>query len=523
MQSPHETALPPIAHEPPPAHDTFCPERRRRYVLIAAILASSLGFIDGSVVSIAMPAIRADIGATLSQAQWISNGYALMLSALILVGGALGDRAGLRRSFAAGIALFIVASLLCAAAPTPTLLIAARTLQGVGAAIMVPGSLAIIAKAYPKAERGRAIGIWAASSALTTALGPVLGGIVLSAFDDAVWRWIFAINLPLGGIALYLLIARVPPDAAAPRRELDIGGGLLAMASLGSIALGLTLLSGEAKIAGLDVPTLLIAGGSILIVLFLLWEARHPAPMIELALFRARSFSGANLATFFLYFALSAILFYLPMMLIAGWGIEESTVGFLFLPLSASIALLSGPVGKVSDRIGPRVPMAAGSLLVGVSFAALGWLANAGIHQFWGGVFPMMLLMGLGMSLVVSPLSIAVMTSIDDKDTGAASGINNAVSRIAGLVAVAALGSVAAIRFASVAAGAEVPEFGETPAAGLAADLERLRVEAGDRAFAAVAWVAASGSFLAAIISWLTAPGKSGSEPGSEPAETPAG
>ena len=508
MQSSPETALPPIAHEPPPTRSTFCPARRRRYVLIAAILASSLGFIDGSVVSIAMPAIRADIGASLSQAQWISNGYALMLSALILAGGALGDRAGLRRSFAAGIALFIVASLLCAAAPTPTLLIAARTVQGIGAAIMVPGSLAIIAKAYPKADRGRAIGIWAAASAMTTALGPVLGGAVLSVFDDAVWRWIFAINLPLGGVALYLLLAKVPPDEPVPHRTIDIGGALLATVSLGAIALGLTLLSGEMRIAGIDAPTALIGGGFVLVAFFILWEARHPEPMVALGLFRERTFSGANLATFFLYFALSAVLFYLPMMLIAGWGVEESSVGFLFLPLSAAIALLSGPVGKLSDRIGPRLPMTAGSLLVAIAFAGLALLADAGIHRFWSGVFPMMILMGLGMSLVVSPLSIAVMTAIEDKDTGAASGINNAVSRIAGLVAVAALGSVAAIRFAAVAGGdMQLPSFGETPVEVLPPDLEMLRVQANDRSFAAVAWFAASGSLLAGVISWLTAPG----------------
>ncbi|MEX0954388.1 MAG: MFS transporter [Rhizobiaceae bacterium] len=510
MHPANETALPPIAQAPAPDLKTFCPKQRRRYVLVAAILASSLGFIDGSVVSIAIPAIRVDIGATLPEAQWISNAYALMLSALILAGGALGDRVGLRRSFAAGIALFIVASLLCALAPTPALLIAARVVQGIGAAVMVPGSLAIIAKAYPKAERGRAIGLWAASSALTTALGPVIGGIVLSTFDESVWRWIFAINLPLGGIAFYLLMAKVPPDEARPRRQVDFGGALLATVSLGGIALGLTLLSGEMTFAGFNAPTVLIAFGFALVLLFLWWEARHPEPMMELGLFRERSFSGANLATFFLYFALSAVLFYLPMMLIAGWGLRESTVGFVFLPLSAAIALLSRPVGKLSDRIGPRLPMTAGSLVVAAAFGGLGYLAGSGIHQFWGGVFVMMIVMGLGMALVVSPLSIAVMTAIEDKDTGAASGINNAVSRIAGLVAVAALGSVAAIRFAAVATGegsGDIPSFGEVPQTELTASLEALRVEASDQAFAAVAWFSAAGSLVAAIISWMTAPG----------------
>ncbi|RWE28331.1 MFS transporter, partial [Mesorhizobium sp.] len=180
------------------ANGTFCPQARRKFVLVAAILASALGFIDGSVLAIAMPALRVDLGASLAEAQWISNAYALTLSALILAGGAAGDRFGLRHAFVTGIALFIVSSLACALAPNPAVLIAVRAVQGIGAAIMVPGSLAIIAKAYPKKERGRAIGIWAAASALTTALGPVLGGLVLSTFGNGVWRAIFAVNLPLG-------------------------------------------------------------------------------------------------------------------------------------------------------------------------------------------------------------------------------------------------------------------------------------------------------------------------------------
>ena len=214
-------------------------------MLIAAILASALGFIDGSVVSIAIPAIRADLGAMLSDAQWVSNAYALTLSALILAGGAAGDNFGLRRTFAAGIALFIAASMACALAPTVALLIAARAIQGIGAAIMVPSSLAIIAKAYPRQERGRAIGIWAASSALTTALGPLLGGLVLSSFDAGIWRAIFAINLPLGGIAIYLLLAKVPADEASDRHKLDLGGAAIATAALGALAYGLTAISAE--------------------------------------------------------------------------------------------------------------------------------------------------------------------------------------------------------------------------------------------------------------------------------------
>ena len=506
MQPPCEVGRGAVPQNSPVADGTFCPQPQRRYVLIAAILASAIGLIDGSVVSIAIPAIRGDLGATLADAQWISNAYALTLSALILAGGAAGDKFGLRLTFLAGIVLFVAASLACAIAPTVALLIAARTIQGIGAAIMVPGSLAIIAKAYPKEERGRAIGIWAASSALATALGPVIGGVVLSAFDDGIWRVIFAINLPLGIVAIYLLLAKVPADEAADKRKLDLGGAAIATVALGAFAFGLTAFSSDGGDASAARPIAFIAGGSVLFIVFLLWERRHSEPMVDLSLFRAKAFSGANAATFFLYFALSGILFYLPMLLIAGWGLSAAEVGFIFLPLSAAIAVLSGPVGKFADRIGPRLPIAAGSLVVAASFAALAVAIGGGFHAFWQAVFPAMVLMGIGMALVVSPLSTAIMTSVEDKDTGAASGINNAVSRIAGLIAVAAMGGVAAFRYASVVGEtAGVPGFGEP--ASLPAELDAVRIAASDAAFAAVAWVTAALSVLSAIIAWTTIPG----------------
>ncbi len=452
--------------------DTFCPAPRRRYVLAAAILASALGFIDGSVVSIAIPAIRGDLGATLAEAQWISNAYALTLSALILAGGAAGDNFGLRRTFVTGIVTFVLASMVCASAPGVTALIAARAVQGVGAAIMVPGSLAIIAKAYPRRERGRAIGIWAASSALTTALGPVIGGVVLSAFDDSIWRAIFAINLPLGGVAVYLLVAKVPPDRPGDRRKLDLAGAAIATAALGALAFGLTALpsGGESR----ALPVACIAAGLLLCVAFVIWEKRSREPMVNLSLFRIPAFSGANAATFFLYFALSGILFYLPMLLIAGWGLSAAETGFIFLPLSASIAVLSGPVGRLADKIGPRLPIAAGSLIVATAFAGLAIAVGSGFHGFWTAVFPAMELLGVGTAAVVSPLSTAIMTSVEDKDTGAASGINNAVSRIAGLMAVATLGGVAALRYAWVVGGIpDIPGFGEPAAIPAAVDALR--------------------------------------------------
>lgn len=514
MQPPCETGSDATPQTAPETNGTFCPQQRRRYVLIAAILASALGFIDGSVVSIAIPAIRNDLGASLAAAQWISNAYALTLSALILTGGAAGDSFGLRRTFVAGIALFVVASIVCAAAPTSGFLIGARALQGIGAAFMVPGSLAIIAKAYPKGERGRAIGIWAASSALATSLGPVLGGFILSAFPDSVWRAIFAINLPLGAVAIYLLLAKVPDDAPGERRALDLGGAGLATLAFGALAFGLTATAER----GSGLASGSIVAGLLLLAVFLLWERRTEQPMMDLSLFRIGSFSGANAATFFLYFALSGILFYLPMLLIAGWGLSEAQVGFIFLPLSASIALLSGFVGQLSDRIGPRLPIAGGSLIVAVAFAGLAMAVGVGYHGFWSAVFPLMVLMGLGMALVVSPLSTAIMTAVDDKDTGAASGINNAIARIAGLIAVAALGSVVAMRYAAVAGDASgLPGFGE-PATAPSAEVEAIRIAASDAGFAAVAWVTAVLSALSAVIAWLTIPGAGSDVPAEEAA-----
>jgi predicted MFS family arabinose efflux permease len=252
-----------------------------------------------------------------------------------------------------------------------------------------------------------------------------------------------------------------------------------------------------------------IAAGLVLLVVFIVFERQQREPMIDLSLFRIGAFAGANLATFFLYFALSANLFYLPMLLIAGWGLSTAEVGFIFLPLSASIALLSGPVSQWSDRIGPRFPIASGSLVVAFAFAGLALLTHAGIHNFWTGTFPLMALMGLGMALVVSPLSTAIMTAVEDKDTGAASGINNAVSRIGGLIAVAAMGSLAAWVYGlSTGAVSGMPGFGQPAPASLAPDLDAARLAASDAAFATVASVTALLCLLSAAIAWATVSGQ---------------
>ncbi len=468
------------------AAQPLCAPEARPYLLAAAILASALGFIDGSVVAIALPAMRADFDATLVQAQWFHNAYLLPLSALLLLGGALGDRFGLARVFAGGIALFVLASGLCALAPTPGSFIAARLVQGVGAAIMVPGSLALIARAYPPDLRGRAIGQWAAASALTTALGPLLGGVILGLGTEGAWRLIFALNLPLGGLAIWLIRAHVTHDPARPNQPLDAPGAALITAALGLIAYGLTM-TGPAGSG----QTGLIWLGLGCLVGFVLWEARSAHPMIPMSLFANRVFSAANLATGALYFALSTVLFFLPMTVIAGWGVSEAEAALAFLPLTLPIALLSSRFGALADRLGPGPLIAAGSVVVGLAYAllALGLPAQA----FRAQVLPLMLVLGLGMAMVVAPLSTAIMAAVPEDRTGTASGINNAVARVAGLIAVAVMGALA---------GRLYLQTGGTASFGAFAD-GGPHVAAMNAAFASLLWVCAALAALSAAMAGL--------------------
>ena len=335
-----------------------CPPQARKYVLSAAILATSMGFIDGSVVSLATPAIRADLGASLADAQWISNAYMLFLSALVLTGGAAGDVFGVRNIFGIGVTLFMVTSVLCALAPDENTLIIMRGAQGIGAALMVPGSLSLIAKSYPSEIRGRAIGTWAAFSSITTAFGPMLGSLVLSFGEPWMWRLIFAINAPVGLIVLAMLFAKVPADPPGDGRRLDHIGALLATAGLGSIAWGLTSLGVDAE-AKFVPAWAWLAAGVVLAAAFLSWERRASAPMVRLDLFQSAAFSGANLYTLILFFAFHAILFYLPMTLIGGWGVIEWQASLMFLPMSIFIGGVSRqarwPTG--SARNGRSLPV----------------------------------------------------------------------------------------------------------------------------------------------------------------------
>ena len=474
----------------------------RRFVLVAAILASSMGFIDGSVISIAIPAIRADLGATLADAQWISNGYMLFLSSLILLGGAAGDRFGLRNMFGLGIVVFVAASLVCAIAPTPLVLVIARAVQGAGAAFMVPGSLAIIAKAYPRDERGKAIGIWAAASSLTTIAGPIIGGFILTLGGSASWRLVFAINLPLGALALAMLWFKVRADQPEDGRRLDVVGAVLASLALMLIAFGLTG-DGSESVPPLSHVGLYAGSGLIVAALFLVWEARTKAPMLPLRLFAQKAFSGANALTFALYFALAGVMFFLPMTLIAGWGVSPAEVALAMLPMGILLTVLSSFSGMMADRFGPAPLIAVGSVLVALAFGLLG--LTAPLHNVWFAVMPCIAFLGLGMGLVVSPLSTAVMTSVSDSDTGVASGVNNAVARVAGLMAVALLGVVVASVFeVALGSAAELPIFFGMPVSGLSESEEAARLTATDAAFASVAYITAALSLVSAAIAWWT-------------------
>jgi EmrB/QacA subfamily drug resistance transporter len=455
-----------------------------------------MAFIDGSVVTIALPVIQSDFDATFRELQWVVNAYTLMLGSLILVAGALGDRVGRRRIFAIGITVFALASLACAVATGSTMLIAARALQGAGAALLVPQSLAIISASFPRETRGRAIGFWAAASAVTTALGPPLGGFLI---DTLSWRVAFLINLPLSVVALWLTIAYLPES----RNErvsgpLDWAGSALAIVSLGALTYALTEFSEESS--GGRMALMALVAGCVALGAFLYAEARAKNPILPAALFSSRAFVVANVLTIFLYGALAGILFLLPFDLIARRGMAASAVGMTLIPFGLIIGLLSRWSGMLSDRYGARNFLVGGSLTVAIGAA---WMALM-IEDFWLGVFAPLIAMALGMAAVVTPLTTVVMNSAPDAQSGTASGINNAASRVASLFAVAVLGTIAGLIFSWKGAPSRA-HFGELPTVGneMSDALEQAFVAAYSGAMA----VAAIWSVLAAASAffWLTA------------------
>lgn len=460
----------------------ICAPEHRRAILWAAILASSMGYIDSAVTANALPAMRASLAASLPQAQWFSGVYLLALTALILMGGALGDRFGTARVFRLGIILFVASSLGCASAFGPVGLIVARGLQGAAAALMVPGSMALIGRAYPRAERGRALGFWAAASIITASAGPILMGLLLMLDPVQGWRWIFALNLPLGGVSLWMLARYALPDQGRPGVAIDVVGAALATLGFGMIAYG--LISDAAQSLWLLLP-----GGCILAA-FLLWEMRCDAPMIPLRMFRVRRFAAINLATFLLYFAVTGIAFYLPMTAVSAWNATALEMTAAFLPGAIMIAALATRMGRLADRIGPAPMLVGGAVLV--TLAQAGLAASAHEALYWNRAVPLMWLSGFGMALLVTPLSATVMSAASDADQGAASGINNAVARGASLLAVALMGRMAGAGYGPISP--ETPGFGVI-ATGPA------HIAATGFGFAHIATLAAVASLGSAIVS----------------------
>jgi EmrB/QacA subfamily drug resistance transporter len=431
-----------------------------RLVLLTTILASSLAFVDGSVVNVGLPAIGRALEGGASDLQWVVNGYTLPLSALLLLGGALGDRFGRRRLLVLGTILFALASAACALAPSLPWLLGARGLQGVGAALLMPNSLAILGGAFSGEARGRAIGLWAAVGSMAAACGPVLGGALV---DTVGWRSIFLLNLPLAAGAIALALRYVPDEAQGGHTPLDLGGAALATLALGGVTWGLTLGSRgwtPPALAGLGVGAALMAG-------FLLWERRlGDKAMMPLALFGSRSFVGLSLLTLLLYAALGGLLVLLPYVLIEAVGYSATRAGAALLPFPILLTLASPIMGSVAGRIGSRWPLTIGPLVTALGFLLM--LRIEAGSSYWTTTLPAMLVISLGMAGAVAPLTTAVLTSVDSRHTGSASGLNSALARAGGLVATALLGAVLAARGGQLVAGFHIAAIVGAAVAGAA-------------------------------------------------------
>lgn len=404
---------------------------------MATILGSGVAFLDGSVVNVALPAIGRELGGGLRVQQWVLDGYLLTLSALLLLGGALGDRYGRRRVFAVGMVVFTIASLGCGLAPTGTALIIARLAQGVGGALLVPGSLALINSAIREADRGMAVGRWAGLTGVSSAIGPFVGGWLV---DAASWRWVFLINAPIA-VAALLALRRVPESrntsATGPP---DIGGAAAVTIGLAGTIFALIEIPGIGWNAA---TTAAAALGVAALIAFALIESRHPAPLLPPALLRSRQFTGANLTTLTVYAALGGALFLLSLQLQQSMGYSALEAGVATLPITIIMLVLSGRVGALAQRTGPRLPMIIGPLGCALGLVLLTRAVPGA--SYLAGVFPGVLVFGLGLSITVAPLTSAVLASVSPDDGGVASGVNNAVSRLAGLLAVAVLPVVAGL------------------------------------------------------------------------------
>ncbi len=423
-------------------YEAPCAPSSGPWILAGTIIGSGMAFIDSTVTNVALPALQQDLEATAVDAQWIVESYALLLASLILVGGSLGDHYGRRRIYSLEVALFALASIVCGLAMNPGQLIAARTIQGIGGALLVPGSLSIISASFEGERRGKAIGTWSGFSGITAALGPILGGYLV---ENVSWRAAFLINVPLAVVVLSIVASHVPESRDPDTRRLDLPGALLATLGLGGIVYGLI----ESSSRGFgDLPVLIsLLLGATALVAFVLVERRSYEPMMPLRLFKSRNFGGSNLLTLLLYAGLGGSLYFLPFNLIQVHGYSATAAGAAFLPFIVITFLMSRWAGGLVTRYGAKLPLIIGPSIAAVGFILFAMPGTGG--SYWTTFFPAVAVQGLGMSLVIAPLTTTALNAIEGRHSGLASGVNNAVSRTAGLVSIAVLGIFVFAAFSS--------------------------------------------------------------------------
>jgi len=431
MNSPHQRAAPSLK-----SPGKSIAAQSKPWILAATILASSMAFIDSTVVNVALPALQKGLSATVTDLQWVIEAYLLLLGSLILVGGSLGDMLGRRRVFLFGVCIFAGASAWCGASPNIGHLITARTVQGFGAAFLVPGSLSIIGASFEAHERGRAIGTWSGFTSITTVIGPVVGGWLI---EHASWRFAFFLNLPIAVAVLAISAWHVPESRAETvPGPVDWRGAALATLGLGGVVYGLIESSQAGWSNAREIACVVLGCGCL--ALFWFAEKAAKAPMAPPQLFQSRDFTGANILTFLVYGSLGVLLFLLPMNLIEIHGYTATAAGASLLPISCLMFLLSRWSGKLADRYGARRPIIAGTCVIAAAFLLMAWPFTG--RNYWTTFFPALLALGFGLAVCVAPLTTAIMDAADRANVGAASGINNAVARVAGLIAIAVLGIV---------------------------------------------------------------------------------
>jgi EmrB/QacA subfamily drug resistance transporter len=453
-----------------------CGERTKPWILTATILGSSMAFIDSTVVNVALPAIQATFHATVVDVQWVVESYGLFLGALILVGGSLGDLFGRRMIFLVGVAIFAIASAACGFSSNIHQLIIARSVQGVGAALLVPESLAIISASFDEKSRGQAIGTWSGFTAITTAIGPVLGGWLV---EHASWRWAFFINLPMAASVIVFSLWQIPESRRLGAGRIDWIGALLATLGLGGVVYGLL------ESVSLGWTNRLVLGSLILgfggLITFVLVEARVAFPMVPLTLFRSARFSGANLLTLLLYAAIGIFFFLFPLNLIQVQGYSPTAAGIAILPLILLMFLLSRWAGGLVARYGSRGPLMVGPLIAAIGFALFS-VPTVG-DSYWKTFFPAIVVLGFGMAVTVAPLTTVVMNSVKEDRSGTASGINNAVARVAGVLAIAVFGIVMvkafSFRLDRSLAGLSLPSYARQEVRANEIELAGLQLPAG--------------------------------------------